>query len=102
MGNFTKLLFAMSSLAWLSGCQVQGQADLQLCKSIYSEFSSSTQKAITARRGAEVMDVYQDGILNKEGSDHAHYLGFAQMNLNLLLERGCCRFAETCPAMITP
>lgn len=104
MVTFRKTLIALSSMLVLSGCQIQpqGQGDLELCKRVYAEFSSSTQKAISLRRDAEVMDLYEDGIVNKSGTDHTHYLGFAQMNLDLLLERGCCRFAETCPAVITP
>jgi hypothetical protein len=95
---FAVLLGALS----LSACNQRAQADLVLCQSIYSQFANSTQKAIAARNGAETLAVGNDGIINTDAADHAHQLAFAQMNLDLLLARGCCRFQETCPAIIKP
>lgn len=70
----------------LAACQ--GQATDSTCHALYAAFASELDMAIAARRDDDSV-----GAL--------YHLDGAQMNLDVLLARGCCRLGDTCPAMIS-
>lgn len=60
------------------------QASIESCSMTYDEFSSTVRKAIRADR-----------------IDSLYYTQIANMNLQILIAKGCCKFSETCPALVS-
>ena len=60
------------------------QANEQSCTWLYEAMDSEIRKARVS-----------------EGVDKIYHNQFANMNLQTLLERGCCQYAKTCPVMIS-
>ncbi len=86
MGVLSRL--GVTIALWLvAGCAQTPPAPLETCRLLYQSFSTELQLAIEARRSADPLGA----LYHSDG---------AQMNLDVLLERDCCRFSDTCPAMI--
>jgi hypothetical protein len=37
---------------------------------------------------------------NSEGIDKLYYLKIADINVNVMMHRGCCKYDDTCPASV--
>lgn len=88
MGRFLKVVAVALSLAALPGCDTypmfnKGAANEQTCTALWGRFADYMAKAKAAEHEYKI-----------------YYAQIADMNLHTLLERGCCRFQDTCPYMI--
>lgn len=80
-----KKLYLLLVCATLTAClpEKNPQASLDSCKFLWDSFKDNMKSA-----------KYSEGI------DKVYYAQLAQMNLTVVLERGCCKYEDTCPAAI--
>jgi hypothetical protein len=62
---------------------IKKQASLENCRLLINVFENNMNTASLS-----------------EGVDKLYYLKIAEMNLNISMDKGCCKYQETCMAMI--
>lgn len=83
-----KTLLLITSILLLTGCFFDKKADnpqasQESCQMVLMTFKDQMKSAGAA-----------------DGVDKLYYAQIAQMNLHVLLARGCCKYSNTCPVMI--
>lgn len=82
-----KIALLFISVIVLSACLPKEaknrQATHDVCYQLWNSFDDNMRKAYKSK-----------------GTDKIYYTQIAQMNLSAVLARGCCEYADTCPAAI--